>query len=54
MKTKNSNWEILTKELVTLKEKMELRMKNFDVLGTLWKILFLGGRGGGGGGGGGG
>ena len=26
--TKNSNWEILTKNLVTLKDKMGLRLKN--------------------------
>ena len=28
--TKNSNWEILTKNLV-LKDKMGLRMKNFNI-----------------------
>ena len=28
----NSNWEILPKSLVTLKDKMVLRMKNFNIL----------------------
>ena len=35
--TKNSNWEILTKNLVThkrLKDKMGLRMKNINILGV--------------------
>ena len=42
--TKNSNWEILTKNLVTfLKEKMVLRVKNFDIFGVHLKIRFLGG-----------
>ena len=31
--TKNLNWEILTKNLVTLKDGMGLRTKNFNVLG---------------------
>ena len=30
---KNSNWQILTKNLVTFKDKMGLRMKNSDILG---------------------
>ena len=30
---KNSNWEILTKNLVFKKDKMGLRMKNYNVLG---------------------
>ena len=33
--TKNSNWENLTKNLVTFKTKMVLRMKNFNILGVL-------------------
>ena len=40
--TKNSNWENLTKNLVTFKTKMVLRMKNFNILGVLWKIWLLG------------
>ena len=31
--TKNLNWEILTKNLVTLKNKTRLRMKKFDIFG---------------------
>ena len=34
--TKNSNWEILTKNLVTfkrLKDRMGLRMKDFNIFG---------------------
>ena len=38
--TKNSNWEILTKNLV----RMGLRMVNFNILEVHWKIWFLGGR----------
>ena len=34
---KNSNWEISTNNLVT-KDKMVLRMKNFNILGVHWKI----------------
>ena len=30
--TKNLNWEILTKNLVTLKDDMGLRMKNFNIM----------------------
>ena len=38
---KNSSWEILTKNLVTLKDKMGLRMKNFNILGVRRKIPVL-------------
>ena len=31
--TKNSNWEMLPKNLLALKHKMELRKKNFNILG---------------------
>ena len=30
--TKNLNCEILTKNLVTLKDEMRLRMKNFNIM----------------------
>ena len=30
--TKNINWEILTKNLVTFKDGMGLRMKNFNIM----------------------
>ena len=41
VRTKNLNWEILTKNLVTpLKDGMALRMKNFDIMGVHWKIWF--------------
>ena len=44
--TKNLNWEILTKNLVTLKRWNGLRIKNFNIVGVHWKIWFLGeGRG---------
>ena len=33
--TKNLNWEILTKN------KMGLRMKNFNIFGVIWRIRFL-------------
>ena len=39
--TKNSNWEILTKNLGTLKEKMGFMMKIFNIFGVHWKIQFL-------------
>ena len=39
--TKNSNWEGLTQNLVTLKNKMALRMKNFNILDIHWKIRLL-------------
>ena len=39
--TKNSNWEILTKNLVTfLKDKMGLRMKNLNIFGFTEKSDF--------------
>ena len=41
--TKNSNWEILTQNLVTLNDKIVLRIKIFN-------FIFLVGGGGGGGG----
>ena len=41
--TKNSNWETVTKNLVIIKNKMVLRMKNLNILGVHWKIRFLGG-----------
>ena len=41
--TKNSNWDILTKNLVILKDKMGLRMENFNFGGIHWKVWFLGG-----------
>ena len=40
--TKNLNWEIFTKHLVTIKWRDEFRMKNFDIMGADWKIQFLG------------
>ena len=40
--TKNLNWEILTKNLVTFKRWMGLRMKSFSIMGVHWKIRFLG------------
>ena len=40
--TKNLNWEILTKNSVTFKDEMGLRMKNFNIMGAHWKIRFLG------------
>ena len=42
--TKNSNWEILRKNLLTFKSKMVLRMKNFNILEVPGKIWLLGGR----------
>ena len=42
--SKNSNWEILTKNLV-LKDKMGLTVKNFNIFEVHWKIQFLGGGG---------
>ena len=32
--TKNSNWEILPKNLVTFKRQEVLRMENFNILGV--------------------
>ena len=39
--TKNSNWEDLTKNWILLKDKMGLRMKDFNIFGVHWKIWFL-------------
>ena len=44
--TKNSNWEILTQNLVTLNDKIVLRIKIFSFIfwwgwGVHWKIQFL-------------
>ena len=42
--TKNLNWDIFAKNLVTFKRWDEIiRMKNFNIMGVHWKILFLGG-----------
>ena len=32
--TKNLNWQILAKNLVTFKDRMELKMKNFNNMGV--------------------
>ena len=48
--TKNLNLEILTKNIVTFKNGMRLRMKNFKIMGVNSKIQFLEGGGGGEGG----
>ena len=40
---KNLKWEISTKNSVTLKDGMGLRMKNVNNMGVHWKIWFLGG-----------
>ena len=42
--TKNSNWGILRKNVVTFKSKMVLRMKNFNIFEAPLKIWLLGGR----------
>ena len=39
--TTGSNWGIFTKNYVFLKDKMELRMKNFNILGFHWEIQLL-------------
>ena len=39
--TRNLNWKISAKNLVTLKKGMGLRMENFDIMGVHWKIQFL-------------
>ena len=39
--TENLNWEIVTKNLVTFKDGMGLRIKNFNIMGVPWKIRFL-------------
>ena len=41
--TKNSNWESLTKNLVTFKRSDVLRMKNFNIFVVHWKIRLLDG-----------
>ena len=41
--TKNSNWEILPKNLVTFKRQEVLRMENFNILGVHRKLRLLGG-----------
>ena len=44
VRTKNLNWQILTKNLVTLKDKMGLRMKNVNNMGdSLKNLIFKGG-----------
>ena len=47
--TKNLNWEISAKNLVTLKGELGLMIKKFKIMGVHWKIRFLpgevGGRG---------
>ena len=43
--TTDLNWEILTKDLVLLKNGMWLRMKNFNIMWVHLKIQFLGGMG---------
>ena len=40
--TKNLRWEILTKNLVIFERWDGFRMKNFIIMGFLWKIQFLG------------
>ena len=40
--TKNLNWEILTKNLVTFKRWTGVKDKNFDIMEVHWKIQFLG------------
>ena len=45
---KNLNWEIIIREIITknlvtfklLKDETKLRMKNFNIIGVHWKILF--------------
>ena len=41
--TKNFNWEILIKNLVTFKSWDRVKDKKFENYGVHWKILFLGG-----------
>ena len=38
--TKNSVWEILTKNLVTFKDKIRLRIKNFNIFRVHWKTQY--------------
>ena len=40
--SKNSNWEILTKNLLFLKDEIGLTMKNFNIFRVHWKKRFLG------------
>ena len=40
--TKNLNWEISIKDLVTFKDGMGLVMKSFNIIGVHSKIRFLG------------
>ena len=40
--TKNSNWEILSKNLVTFKRRDGVKDQNFNITGVHWKIRFLG------------
>ena len=40
---KNSNWQILTKNLIIFKKiRWGWRIKNFNIFGVQWKIQFLG------------
>ena len=40
--TKNLNWDTLTKNFkLLLKDRMGLRMKNYNIMGVHWKIWFL-------------
>ena len=39
--TKNLNWEILTKNLVTFKRWVEIKDEKFSYYGVHWKIEFL-------------
>ena len=41
VKSKNLNWKILTKNLVTFKRWNGLRMENSNIMGVHWKIRFL-------------
>ena len=47
--TKNLNWEILTKNLVTFKVTFKrwdgVKKENFNIMGLYWKMWFLGGGG---------
>ena len=39
--TNNSYWETFTRNLVLLKDKMGLKIKNFNIFEVHWKIQFL-------------
>ena len=39
--TNNSDWETFTRNLVLLKDKMGLKIKNFNIFEVHWKIQFL-------------